>query len=64
MELTEHQKKCWKAYETHGSITATAKALNMERSDLKRTLAIAILAGEYDADSRFEREQIILRMKR
>lgn len=40
MELTEHQKKCWKALETHGSITATAKALNMERSNLKKTLAV------------------------
>lgn len=27
-------------------------------------LAIAILNGEYDADSRFEREEIILRMRR
>jgi hypothetical protein len=40
MELTEHQKKCWKAFETHGSITATAKALKMERSNLKKTLNI------------------------
>lgn len=26
-------------------------------------LALAILAGEYDADSRFEREQIIFRLR-
>lgn len=41
MELTENQKKIWKAVETHGSIRAASKALGIDRSNCTKSFKIA-----------------------